>query len=127
MTTKAEDTLNRIRDVLKDETLTEIDSLYAAADIAFEDEDVTPENRGTIFQHEITGRTEWDYSRRMNASRNQDGSVEIILSSWTGHNDATLKSYLLPVNEAERFGRALCGAEDDTFDGLANRAKEVSR
>lgn len=125
MPTNAEDKLNRIKDALNDKTLSEIDSLYKAADIVFED-DTEHENIGIIFQHTTHRKDEWGTSRSTTATRHKNADVALVVSSWTERDDTTRHSYLLPVDEAERLGHALCCIDDDTFDGLAGRAKEMS-
>ena len=79
-----------------------------------------------IFQHETPLKDEWDTGKRIRAMRRPNGEVEIRISTWTERSDEEYKPYVLPLDEAERFGRALCCIDDDTFDGPADRAKEMS-
>lgn len=125
MSTNAEDKLDRIKDALNDKTLSEIDSLYKAADIAFEEDD-EHEDIGVIFQHETPRKDEYGVSKSTTATRFKDGSVRIVIRTWSERSDVSFKYHTLPADEAERLGRALCCIDDDTFDELAGRAKEMS-
>lgn len=81
----------------------------------------------TIFNETTMTECEWGTHRDIEAIRNADGSVDIVIGTWTERDDKTAKTYHLSLKAAESFGRVLLCMRDNDFSGLIGRAQVVKK
>ena len=77
----------------------------------------------TIFEDTKPAKNEHGISRDIKAIRYLDGSVDVVIGSWSDWNDVSVKEFRLSAGKAEAFGRVLLCMDDKTFDDITTRAE----
>lgn len=76
-----------------------------------------------IFSRKRHAKTEYATSTDIEVHRHTDGSVRVVIGSWTERSDKSIKTYELSVDDAVILGKVLlCLPEDEDFGEIMSRA-----
>lgn len=76
-----------------------------------------------LFSRKRCAVNEYGISTDIDVFRHADGSMRIVVGSWTERTDKSIKVYELSADDAVILGKILlCIPEDDDFGAIMSRA-----